>query len=234
MPAATETAPPPVVAAKEAPPAVVPPVAKVEVPAVVVPPVEAAKAPEAPRSLLADPLKADATPAKPGDPTAPAKTGEQPPTEWKLEIPKDSGLTADHLKQVETFAREHQMTADQAQKLVERDATARAANATEGKAAIAKTTETWNAEAAQKFGTKLPEVVQNAKRALTQWDKTGAFRKLLNDTPYGSNALLLEFLNEAGSTLREDVPPVGAAAPAKPTDPVKAFYGDDHTKPSTR
>ncbi len=229
MATATEIAPPPVVDATKAPPVVVPPVAKVETPpAVVVPPVEAAKAPEVARSLLADPPKVE-TP-----PVAEAKTGEQPPTEWKLEVPKDSGLTAEHLKQVEAWAKPLGLTAAQAQKMVERDATAKAAVIAESKAQVAKTLTDWTAEATAKFGTKLPEVQQNAKRALTQYDKTGVFRKILNETPYGSNAPLLEFLNEVGAALREDsaADAGNASAPPQPKSATEAFYGKDHTKPS--
>lgn len=228
MATATETAPPPVVPEKakvETPPAAV-------TPAVVTPPVPAAVTPpvvEAPKSLLAEPIKPE---TKPGDPPV-IETPPVAPVEWKLEAPKDSGLTAEHIKSVEDFAKPLGMTPAQAQEIIKRDVAAQAQIATARQASLVKANDTWKAEATAKFGARLPEVVDGTLRALRVYDKTGAVTKLLKETAMGSNPDVLEFLSQIGGGLKEDAPSGGNASAPKVADPVQRFYGKDHTVPRT-
>lgn len=206
-------------------PVIVPPEVKVE--AKTEPAKVEAKA-DAPASLLADAPDAK-TKVEPAKADAPA--------EWKLAAPKDSGLTADHVKAVEKFARDHAMTEAQAQKIIERDAAAKVAITSESEtqrtSTIKATNDAWIVESKAKFGDKLNDVVSNAKRALAVYDKTGAVTKMLKDTAMGSNPAVLEFLSFISAASREDAPAGGTSAAPKTIDPVRAFYGDDHRKPSS-
>jgi hypothetical protein len=138
-----------------------------------------------------------------------------------LEIPKDSGLTAEQVKAVETLAKENGMTQAQAQKLVERDA----AQAKLAKESYTKTFASWKTESEKQYGDKLPAMVQKAQRALRlDPDFTDADRALVNTTPYGNHAFLIKVLAKLGERYSEDAAPSGTQAPPKEKSIVDRFY----------
>ncbi len=203
---------PPVVAEVVATPPVVEKTVKAEVPKTEEKPGETkVEAVADPKSILAEAPKVE----------------EGKPAEIKLEIPKDSGLTAEQVKAVETLAKEDGLTQVQAQKLVER----KAAEAKAAKESYTKTFTTWADESKKQYGEKLPAMVQSAQRALRMDpDFTDADRALVNTTPYGNHAFLIKVLAKLGERYKEDAAPSGTQAPPKEKSVVDRFYPKGATK----
>lgn len=166
--------------------------------------------------------------AAPAAAAAPTATPAQADGEIKLTVPKDSGLTEDHAKQVADFAKANKLTQAQAEKILERDAegvktrTAEQAAAAEkaGKdqlAGLAKVEADGRAAWAKDpdfGGAKLQQSNIDAARVLAQ-DGDPGFLKWLQEHPLGkalgSDPTFLRTLAKIGARhYRED----GGTGPA--------------------
>ena len=186
---------------------------------------------------------ADAAKTTPADgKTTTAATPAVADGEIKLTVPKDSGLTEDHAKQVAEFAKANKMSQAQAEQVLARDAKAVADQATAKKAAEAdavkqqfQQAEKIKADGAKLFaqdpdfgGEKLQASVLDAKRAVAKYADPD-LQKFLATHPLGSDPLVLRMLARVGATLREDQtnnPGAGSPGTSKATDTPTKWYGE--------
>lgn len=181
-------------------------------------------------SLLADEAPAiDPAPA----PAAPADA--PPAVVYALTVPEASGLTADDLKAVETFAREKKLSPEAAQAIVERDAAAAVAFKTKTDAAASagiKTLETTWKDQAQKLpqlgGTNWKQTVALVDRALVNEPELHA---LLKSSPLRFHPAVVSYLAKQGARTREDAPIEGATPAAASTKTVSQRWYPTTKKP---
>ncbi len=196
-----------------------------------------AKAPDAPRSLLADEPAAKTGEAAPAG--EPVKTGEAAPAEFKVEAPKDSPLASTTVEKLTAWAKEAKVPQAEAQKLVEALHAESVAGQTAAKAkaetdykALYKT---WGDELKadkEVGGDNLAQSLTQAKRTLRVF-ATAEERAFLEATPFGNHPVLVKILARAGSKLSEDGYIGGGTNPPAPKTAAQTVYGNDHTKPSS-
>lgn len=213
----------PALAAAPAPAATPAPAAAPSTPAPAAPAANVAPQTAAPVRGLGDPApaKSEAAPAaetKPGEPAkAPEAKAEAKPADWKLTAPKDSVLPAERIAQVEQYAKAEGYTAEQAQKLVERE-----------NAEVQATQNAWLKQAQSH-----PELkdwntsIDNANRAMAKF-MTEDERKAVLASPFKHNPLFLAMLNRIGAQLTREAAPVETSAPpaAKSQHPADRIYGN--------
>lgn len=188
----------PVVAPVAAAPAVATPAA----PRLLGDPVPAAKA-----EAVADPKAAD--PAKPGEPAK--------PVEWTLAAPKDSPITADRAKAIESFAKTEGISQAQAEKMLAREA-----------AEISEVGKAWQTQTMahpEIGGANYDATIENANRALNAF-ATPEERKAILGSEFRKNPIFLAILNRAAKGLtREDIVIPSSPAPAAPLSAAERIYG---------
>lgn len=192
------------------------------------------------KALLADAVATPPDAAK--TPTDAAAEAKALADAWKLEAPKDVTVDAADLTAVETFAKENGLSKAQAEKVLARDITARAASTAaqtaEREAAITTAANTF-AEQVEKHpdlgGAKLPQTIANAKRALVAF-ATPDERKAILASPFGNHPVLIAILNRAAASLpvEDSAALAGSAnAPAEVAshiDAAHAVYGPNRPR----
>lgn len=180
----------------------------------------------------ADALAAQA--AKTGGESA-AKTAEQIAAEaaaakpkdvvYALTIPKDSVLEAKAVESVMAFAKEHHLTNEAAQKALERENAAVAADRTRQTEANVEAfgklaRETWPGEikadkefGGDKYDATLVEVKRAAEKYITPEEK-----EILNSTGWGNHPLLVKFFARVGRAMANDTLTMGGGAGAGQRD----------------
>lgn len=151
--------------------------------------------------------------------TAPpeVKKAEAPPVvvdpnapKYDLKAPEKSLLTADDLKAIENYGREHKLAPEVAQLLVNRESRVveqvRAATQVEARATLNKMYDDFESQAAKDpdlAGPKFAAAKALANRALVNMPHV---TKLLKGSPYGSDPAVLKDLAAIGKLLQEDKP----------------------------
>jgi hypothetical protein len=145
-------------------------------------------------------------------------------------LPDGSILAKDVVDQTVAFAKEHKISPDAAQKLLEtRDADAKAVAASMQESFNAKV-EQWAQDArkdpdlAGKDGSAFDATVATAMRARDKF-ATPAMIKLLNETGFGNHPEVIKLFNRIGAAMKEDtfIPP-GAPPPPPAKDVAELFY----------
>ena len=182
-------------------PAVVPPVVPTPEPLVVppvVPPVVVA--PPAVETIL--------TPAQ----VAPVVT---PEVKLELKLPENSLLDQARVDQIKTFAKEKNLTSDQAQMIVDRENEAMGSYKTAQEKAFSDEKSKWVDEIKSDpefLGEKFNQSTELAHRAAKHY-LTPADLKVLNDTGLGNHPILVRAFHKIGKDMGEDklilAPPVG-------------------------
>lgn len=168
--------------------------------------------------------KEDDDSAKEGDDGAPEK--------YELEMPQESLLGDDHVKDVEKFAREHKMSNKQAQQLLDRDA-----KITENflKSQVEDhqiRVDDWKKEIEadpEYGGDKYNDTVVLAKSAV---DKFGsqAFKDLLKNSGYGNHPEVVKIFAEIGREIQSDTFVHRNTLSAPKDRPIEdIFYGDSQS-----
>jgi hypothetical protein len=161
-----------------------------------------------------------------------AKAEDKAPTEFALKLPEGSLLSKEHLSKVEAFAKEHKLSKDVAQSLVEMKnaavAEATAAQAESLKAQTETMKDVWYDETLadpEIGGDKARESVEFARRGLDAV-ASPELKKLLVDTGMGNHKEVIRtFNNLYKKFLAEDkVVQGGASVPSKKSLE-ETFYG---------
>lgn len=186
-------------------------------------PTPAAAAPAVIKSLLAEaPAAASDKPAENG-----AVAEAAPAVEYKLKAPEKSSISADDLKAIETFAKEHKLSPEQAQKIVDRDATVAASRVESQQKEFNGLFDQWGGaiKADKDFGgEKLNANVEAVRRVVAQ-HADPEFKKMLEETPYGSHPGLFRMLARIGASMREDTSHTSSSqTPASEVHPKDILY----------
>lgn len=187
----------------------------------------------APAEPVADPAKPASGEAKPAD--APAKTGEAAPAEaakpeeWTLAAPKDVTVAEPTLKAVESFAKEHKLGKDVAEKILARDLAAETARIAAVKAENDTIGKTWydqsmaHPELGGANAKQSEALVNKAMLAFLPAD----MRKLVYDSAFIANPIFRLFAHNAAKLIpvEDGVPPLSTKPPATPKSPAERIYG---------
>ena len=148
------------------------------------------------------PATTAATPA-----TTPAAAPAVTPTEIKLTLPEGSFMQPADLEKITAFAKERNLTPEQAQAVVDREHTQRA----EFQSSVTKQMEDQNKSWLGELksdpsvgGTKWKETEANVRRAFELGDPTGEFRKALEESKLSYHPGLVKFLSVIGAARKED------------------------------
>lgn len=194
-----------------------PPVAA---PVAVVAPVAATATPGAPTgTLMSEAAKPDAAPAK--TEAAPAAA------DFKLEIPKDSGLVQADVDGIAAIAKAEGLNQKQATALVAREAAQRAESLTKVQKQFQESAAQFAADPVY-GGTNLAQSKIEMRRALNSPLMPADLKAVLSDPklPYGDFAPLARFITNVGRTLGEDgMIPVSRQPASKADVPIHhVFY----------
>lgn len=205
----------------------------------------AAGAKKDPESQAAPPAAAPAkpeagkeTPAKPEPPKAEGQqAGETKPPEqappaaevvYDLKLPDGSKLTAAHVDEWKATAKELKLTPEQAQKLLDRQHQAAAAQAQTAVQELAQKRQGWQAAvlAHPTFGgANAARTAEMAKRGRERFDRDGALGKLLDATGLGDLPEAVYYFAAVGEACRDDSFVVPPAQPAPKLSDADVFYG---------
>lgn len=187
-------------------------------------PASTATAPAPAVSATAQPVAArllgDEKPATPA--AEPAKVeapkAEAPKAaEWTLTAPKDTPITAERAKAIETFAKAEGMNQAQAEKIMAREA-----------GEVSAIGKTWHEQCLSHpeiGGANYDGAIDNANRALAQF-ATPEERATIMASEFRKNPLFIAILNRAGKTLtREDTVITSTPAPAAKMSAAQRIYG---------
>ena len=149
---------------------------------------------------------------------------------YELKLPEGSALAPDLVEQTIAFAKEHKISPEAAQKILEtRDA--------DSKDFAASMQETFNTkverwaqdarkdpEIAGKDGSAFDATVATAMRARDKF-ATPAMIKLLNETGFGNHPEVIKLFSRIGAAMKEDkFVPGGAPTPPPTKDVAELFY----------
>lgn len=161
---------------------------------------------------------------QPAEGTAPR---QDPPSYDNLKLPENCSAAPETLEAFKTLAREINLTEEQAQKLVEYEASLAARGADEADEEKRQTLERWAEQTRTLYGAKLEEELSYALRAADAFGGPD-FRALLEDTGLGNHPVIIRTLAGIGKAVSEDVFPGGH--PAAPRDKTfsEALYGKNN------
>jgi hypothetical protein len=178
------------------------------------------------KALLAE----DAAPAKAeAKPEGEAKAEPAKPEPWTLEVPKDGPLAEADVKAVEAFAKAEGMSKAQAEKLLAREATGRAALAAQQKATVDGAWNQFATDAEKAFGAQLPATVAAAQRALIA-HFTPEERKAIVASPLQNHPLFLKALARAAPPAEDTIHANHPTTGAPRTSAARDIYGDRSKK----
>lgn len=170
-------------------------------------------------SLLADV-------AAPNAPAAPAPKPEDaaPAVIYNLKAPDKSSLTAAHLTDIETFAKERKISPEAAQAIVERESKlidgAITAQNEKARTDLTALTATWKDQARNDptiGGPKWSDTVKMVDRALVN---EPALYDLLKSSGFSHHPVVVAFLARQGAKTVEMAPPTGGAKPTVAEKPL--------------
>ena len=159
-------------------------------------------------------------------------------TEIKLTLPEGSFMQPADLEKITAFAKERNLTSEQAQAVLERDHSERKALMDLSVVQMKQQNDSWLGEVkADKEigGAKWVETEQNVKRAFALGDPDGSFRKELEQANLTYQPGLVRFLNKLGAMAKEDsLTAPSIAAPAKdnraPVEKIRDYFAQNAKK----
>lgn len=192
--------------------------------------------PKPPQTPPAEPPKNPADAPKPGDgdakPTAPANPPAPPkvvPEKYDLKLPEGSQLDAAHVEKVSSFAKEHKLSNEEAQAIIDRDNANIASYADGQNAKLKERQEAWKTESStdkEYGGEAFAQNAELAKRVIQRFG-SDALKTALNDTGLGNHPELLRVFVRIGKAMSEDqlvLPKNEAGGGKKSMEEV--FYGE--------
>lgn len=158
---------------------------------------------------------------------AEAAEKNKPPETYDIKAPEDSKLPEEHIKVVSDYAKEHKLTNEQAQAVLERD-NGLLVTFAEGqlKELETKKVEWFEQAKADKEigGDNLEKNVELSKRVTARY-ATEDFRKILVDTGFGNHPELVRMLTRIGNSMSEDQLEVPTQSGTGDKNPADVLYG---------
>lgn len=161
----------------------------------------------------------------PTPPAAPAGevtplTPPPAPTNYELVIKGGSILPTEAIEKVAEFAKQHKLSNEAAQAVLDREGEVLASYVESSKSGLEEQRKIWraNLQNDKEFGgANFSKNVELAHRFIKQFDPDGALQKALNETGLGDFDAFVKFAMRAGSKMAEDtVVMPGAGVSAKP------------------
>lgn len=185
-------------------------------------------------------LNAPSAPAQPGEtegsvpidgdgnqPQTRTESRQDPPSYDGLIPPEGMSFAPETLETFKTLAREINLTEEQAQKLVDYEASLAARGQADVQEEKRQTLERWAQQTRTLYGAKLEEELSFALRAADSFGGPD-FRALLEDTGLGNHPVIIRMLSGVGRAIGEDAFPGGK--PSVPGDKTfaEALYGKNN------
>jgi hypothetical protein len=161
---------------------------KVEEPAVT-PPTDASKKPD---DKPVEEKPKEETPKEEEKP----KEGEKPVEKYELKLPKDSLLSAEHVAEVESFAKDNGLSKEAAQAVLERESKTLQAYAANQQVQLQERKNTWLEQVQNDKeigGAKMYESAERAKRFVNQFGSE-ALKKELDVTGFGNHPEVIRMM----------------------------------------
>lgn len=148
------------------------------------------------------------------------------PERYELKLPDGADLPAEYLEQASALAREYGLSQEQAQKLVERDASLLGSQIERLQAVHAEQVEKWATEVKsdKDLGGDRFEATQTAARAAVSRFGDDGLRALLNESGYGNHPVVVRFFARVGQALSEDNRLLGGNPSAPKRDRASILY----------
>lgn len=178
-----------------------------------------APAPGAGKTESAPLNEADGTRLDPQTPTR-----QDPPSYDGLTLPDGVSFAPEMLEAFKTLAHEINLTQEQAQKLVDYEASLAARGQADAQEEKRQTLERWAQQTRELYGAKLEEEISFALRAADTFGGPD-FRALLEDTGLGNHPVIIRMLSGVGRAVGEDAFPGGKPAAPRDKTFAEALYG---------
>jgi len=159
--------------------------------------------------------------------TEKAESAEKAPDKYEFEVDEDSLITDAHLDQIAKYAKEHKLSQEAAQKVVDLQAETLKTQRQSLQEEYKRTTETWlGAAKADKEigGDAFNRNVEISRRVVDRF-ASPEFKKALNETGFGNHPELLRTFVRIGQAMAEDTLVVQGATSSKTRSMEDVFYG---------
>jgi len=147
--------------------------------------------------------------------------------EYKLELKKETLLDNSFLDDVKSFAKENNLSNEQAQQVLSKQEEAISKYLEKEEARIEKELDEWRDSVVNDpdmGGDKLAKTAENARRVVERFG-TDSFINLLKDTGYGDHPEVVRFLSKVGSLMSDDSLILPKAAETRQRSIEEVFYG---------
>jgi len=176
-----------------------------------------------------EPSKEASKEAKPEEkPAEQTKTEDKEAKPLELKLPENALLTAEHLKELEAYAREKNLTQEQAQAMLEREAKSVADYVQAQEATLEGLRTEWFEQCKsdkEVGGDKFSASAESAKRVVDKF-ATPEFKEILKQTGYGNHPELLRVFARIGNAMADDKMVLSKAQIGKTKPLENVFYGD--------
>lgn len=181
--------------------------------------------PEKKEAAQATTAKVDSTDSKvESEPKTDVKTV---PEKYDLKLPEKSPLAKDHIDKIASYAKEHGLSNDEAQRLVERESTAVTEYISTQEKELAGKKDTWFKEVEsdkELGGANFKENVEIAHRAMTQF-ASEKFKDTLDNTGLGNHPEVVRTFFRIGKLMSDDKFERGGGVPPTRKSTADVLYG---------
>lgn len=149
------------------------------------------------------------------------------PEKYELKIPEGLSISEDYAEQIQTHAKELGLSQEQAQKLVDRDASLIKEHHEHQKELMQVQAELWEEELRKDKdfgGEKYDETVSYARKAIKQYASPEII-EWLEESKFGSNDKLVKMFARIGRDFSADTFERGSSRPPQSRDDRDIFYG---------
>lgn len=154
-------------------------------------------------------------------------TGPEAPIKYDLKLPEKSALGEKALERAMTFAKEHKLSNDQAQKLLDRDHALHSEFQQAAQDRMHKLQDEWQKTASEDPEYGGEQFGKNAEMAKRVVDKFGSetLKKGLKESGFGDHPELIRLLVKVGNAMSDDAFIHPPQAPPKPRSHEERLYG---------
>lgn len=176
-----------------------------------------------------DGSETDAEPAADAEADVEESSSDEPEAigQYEFEVDEDEPITDDQLEEIAAYAKEHEMSQEAAQKLVDMQSQALQGFQKKLTADFEKTRDDWKVQAKSDQeigGEQFGENVELAKRVIDRF-ASEEFKQAVNDTGFGNHPELLRVFTRIGKAMANDSLVVQGKESVKSKSIEDLFYG---------
>lgn len=147
----------------------------------------------------------------------------------ELKLPENALLNAEHLKELEAYAKEKNLNQEQAQAILDREAKAVGEYVKAQEAAVEVLRTEWfeQCKADKELGGEQFAVAAEAAKRVVNKYATPEFKEILKETGYGNHPELLRVFSRIGKAMAEDKMVLSKAQIGNQKPLENIFYGDN-------